>query len=53
MVSFIREQGPQARVRPDMRVVFFDDWEQPEQRLKGAAAILRSLVQLAAPAKAA
>ena len=38
LVAYIREQGPAARVRPDMKVVFFDDWEQPEQRLKGTAA---------------
>ncbi len=53
LVSFIREQGPQARVRPDMKVVFFEDWPTPEKRLKGAALILRRLVQLAQPAKAA
>ena len=40
----IREQGRGARVRPDMKVVFFDDWEEPEERLKGTTAILRSLV---------
>src|SRR5436309_382874 len=51
LVGFIREQGPAARVRPDMKVVFFDDWAEPEQRLKGTAAILRDLVRLAAPAK--
>jgi transcription-repair coupling factor (superfamily II helicase) len=53
LVAHIREQGPAARVRPDMRVVFFADWEQPEQRLRGTASILRSLVELAQPAKAA
>jgi transcription-repair coupling factor (superfamily II helicase) len=53
LVSFIRQQGPAARVRPDMKVVFFDDWESPEARLKGATAVLRSLVRLSAPAKAA
>src|SRR5205814_242997 len=53
LVAFIREQGPSARVRPDMKVVFFDDWERPLDRLKGAATILRSLVRLAQPAKAA
>jgi transcription-repair coupling factor (superfamily II helicase) len=53
LVGFIREQGPQARVRPDQRVVFFDDWEEPEERLRGTAAILRRLVNLARPAKAA
>ena len=53
LVAFIRQQGPSARVRPDMKVVFFDDWERPEERLKGATAILRDLARLAQPAKAA
>jgi transcription-repair coupling factor (superfamily II helicase) len=53
LISYIREQGSGARVRPDMKVVFFDDWETPEARLKGATAILRNLVGLAQRAKAA
>jgi len=53
LIRFIAEQGAAARVRPDMKVVFFDDWQKPEQRLKGVMAILRNLVRLAAPAKAA
>jgi transcription-repair coupling factor (superfamily II helicase) len=53
LVGFIRQQGPAARVRPDMKVVFFEDWEEPQQRLRGTATILRSLVELAQPAKAA
>jgi len=40
-------------VRPDMKVVFFDDWETPDARLKGATAILRALVSIAEQAKAA
>jgi transcription-repair coupling factor (superfamily II helicase) len=51
LIRFIGEQH--ARVRPDQKVVFFDDWETPEARLKGATQILRKLVQLAQPAKAA
>jgi transcription-repair coupling factor (superfamily II helicase) len=51
LVAFIREDG--ARVRPDQKVVFFHDWEAPERRLQGTAHILRRLVQLAQPAKAA
>ncbi len=51
LVAFIRDQG--ARVRPDQKVVFFDDWDEPEQRLRGTAQILRDLVRLAQPAKAA
>jgi len=53
LVAFIRELGPAARVRPDMKVVFFDDWENPDARLRGTAIILRNLVTLAQPAKAA
>jgi transcription-repair coupling factor (superfamily II helicase) len=53
LVAFIRDQGPGARVRPDMKVVFFDDWEDPKARLRGTSAILRNLVALAQPAKAA
>jgi transcription-repair coupling factor (superfamily II helicase) len=40
-------------VRPDMKVVFFDEWDSPPERLKGATDILRSLVAIAERAKAA
>jgi transcription-repair coupling factor (superfamily II helicase) len=53
LVAFIRDQGPAARVRPDMKVVFFQDWAQPEQRLRGTTLILRRLVSLAEQKKAA
>ncbi|MBV8835539.1 MAG: transcription-repair coupling factor, partial [Alphaproteobacteria bacterium] len=53
LVEYIREEGPAAKVRPDMRVVFFDDWESPEQRLKGTTLILRTLVAIAEKKKAA
>jgi transcription-repair coupling factor (superfamily II helicase) len=53
LVAFIRDQGPAARVRPDMKVVFFHDWPQPEQRLRGTTQILRRLVAIAEQKKAA
>jgi transcription-repair coupling factor (superfamily II helicase) len=53
LIRYISQQGSAARVRPDMKVVFFEDWETPEQRLKGATDILRRLVTLAERAKAA
>jgi transcription-repair coupling factor (superfamily II helicase) len=53
LVAYIREQGRAARVRPDMKVVLFEDWEQPEQRLRGTEKILRDLVRIAKRAKAA
>jgi transcription-repair coupling factor (superfamily II helicase) len=51
LITFIGEEG--ARVRPDQSVVFFEEWERPEDRLRGTRQILRKLVELAQPAKAA
>jgi transcription-repair coupling factor (superfamily II helicase) len=53
LIAYIHKQGREARVRPDMKVVFFADWEQPEDRLKGATRILRALVGIAERSKAA
>jgi transcription-repair coupling factor (superfamily II helicase) len=53
LIAFIREQGPAARVRPDQKVVLFENWERPQERLKGTAAVLRHLVRIAEQAKAA
>jgi transcription-repair coupling factor (superfamily II helicase) len=53
LISYIAKHPEGARVRPDMKVVFFDEWEKPEDRLKGAAGILRALVGIAAKAKKA
>jgi hypothetical protein len=36
-----------------MKLVLFDAWEEPSDRLKGATAILRRLVAIAQQAKAA
>jgi len=36
-----------------MKVVFFQDWETPEERLEGATIILRDLAALAEGRKAA
>jgi transcription-repair coupling factor (superfamily II helicase) len=59
LFAFIQAQGSGARLRSDpkdaknQQLVFFDDWERPEDRLKGTAAILRNLVSIAEQAKAA
>jgi transcription-repair coupling factor (superfamily II helicase) len=53
LVYFIRQHGQAARVRPDMKVVFFQEWETPEERLAGTAEILRQLANLAEDRKAA
>ncbi len=59
LIAYIREQGSGARMRSDpkdaknQQLVFFDDWERPEDRLKGTMAILRNLAGIAERAKAA
>ncbi|WP_420971548.1 transcription-repair coupling factor [Bradyrhizobium sp. B120] len=53
LVMFIRQHGQAAKVRPDMKVVFFQDWETPEERLAGTTEILRQLANLAESKKAA
>jgi transcription-repair coupling factor (superfamily II helicase) len=53
LIAFIRQQGRDAKVRPDMKLVLFDAWEEPSDRLKGTTAILRRLVAIAEQAKAA
>jgi transcription-repair coupling factor (superfamily II helicase) len=47
LIAFIRERGSEARVRPDQKVVFFEDWESPAERLKGTTGILRTLASIA------
>jgi len=47
LIAYIAKHPAGARVRPDMKVVFFDEWNSPVARLKGAAGILRALVSIA------
>jgi transcription-repair coupling factor (superfamily II helicase) len=47
LIAYIGKYPEGARVRPDMKVVFFEEWETPSQRLKGAAGILRALAGIA------
>jgi transcription-repair coupling factor (superfamily II helicase) len=53
LVAHVIEQGSLAKVRPDMSVVFIDDFETPEARLKGTQRLLRDLVRIAERKKAA
>jgi transcription-repair coupling factor (superfamily II helicase) len=47
LIRYIGKHPEGARVRPDMKVVFFDEWDSPKERLKGATGILRTLVGIA------
>ena len=52
LIRYIGQYGSLAKVRPDMRIVFIDDYEKPAQRLKASQALLRDLVRIAEEKKA-
>ncbi|MDF2115214.1 transcription-repair coupling factor [Roseiarcaceae bacterium H3SJ34-1] len=47
LVRYVAEQGRDAKVRPDMRIVFTRDFETAKERLEGTRLILRTLVSIA------
>lgn len=53
LVRFVAEQGSDAKVRPDMKLVFMRDFEEVGDRLEGTRQIMRTLVGLAEKKKAA
>lgn len=53
LVRFIGEQGSLAKVRPDMKIVIIRDFDELDERLKGATRILRDLTRIAETRKAA
>ncbi|MBU1173975.1 MAG: transcription-repair coupling factor [Alphaproteobacteria bacterium] len=47
LVALVSDPTQQVRLKPDQKLVFARNWPEPEQRLRGAAAILSRLVALA------
>jgi transcription-repair coupling factor (superfamily II helicase) len=47
LVAFINDEGPSAKVRGDMKVVFQREFPTPQLRLKGVKRLLGELVKLA------
>ena len=52
LVFYIKQYGNAAKVRPDMKVVFLQEWETSEERLDGTSEILRQLANIAEGKKA-
>ncbi|KAA6404742.1 transcription-repair coupling factor [Candidatus Tokpelaia sp.] len=48
LVKMIAEQGSMAKIRPDQSLVFSRNWEKPESRISGMAALAEKFVRLAA-----
>ncbi len=47
LVKLVSDPTQMVRLKPDQKLVFSRNWPEPEQRLRGAAAILTRLVSLA------
>ncbi|WP_374307460.1 transcription-repair coupling factor [Methylocella sp.] len=48
LVRYVAAQGIEAKVRPDMKIVFSRDFEKLDARLEGVRRIMRELVAIAA-----
>ena len=51
-MTYVAEQKSFAKVRPDMKVVFLRETDDPSRRLKVTTSILKDLVRLAEGKKA-
>ncbi|ESR26582.1 transcription-repair coupling factor [Lutibaculum baratangense] len=52
LVDFVSKEGRLAKVRPDHKIVLQRSWESPEERLRGAMQVMRTLAGLAQKAAA-
>ena len=46
-MKWIAANAPLAKVRPDQKVVWFNDWNDIVTRLKGTRELLQNLVKIA------
>jgi len=53
LLKWIASNAPLAKVRPDQKVVWFEDWGDISRRLKGSRELLQNLVKIAEGRRAA
>ena len=53
LIDFIRKEGKQVKLQPDHRLIYYANWETPEERLAGARDLLKRLVKIASAVKRA
>jgi transcription-repair coupling factor (superfamily II helicase) len=53
LIDFIRKEGKQVKLQPDHRLIYYANWETPEERLAGARDLLQRLVKIAGAVKQA
>jgi transcription-repair coupling factor (superfamily II helicase) len=47
LLKWIAMNAPLAKVRPDQKIVWFEDWDNIETRLRGTRELLKNLVKIA------
>jgi len=53
LIAFIREEGSGVKLQPDHRLIYYADWNTPQERLVGARDLLKRLVEIAGAVKQA
>jgi transcription-repair coupling factor (superfamily II helicase) len=53
LIAFIHEEGSGVKLRPDHKLVYYAEWDTPEERLHGSRDLLRELGTIAAKVKQA
>jgi transcription-repair coupling factor (superfamily II helicase) len=53
LIAFIREEGAGVKLQPDHRLIYYADWDTPEERLQGTRELLARLVEIAGQVKKA
>jgi len=53
LLAWIAANSPLAKIRPDQKIVWLEDWQDAGSRLVGARELLENLVRIAERAKAA
>jgi transcription-repair coupling factor (superfamily II helicase) len=53
LIDFIRDEGARVKLQPDHRLIYFANWQTPEERLAGARELLKRLVKIAGQVKQA
>ncbi len=53
LIAFIRDEGKAVKLQPDHRLIYYGNWQTPEERLEGARELLKRLVKIAQAVKRA
>ncbi len=53
LIAFIRDEGKKVKLQPDHRLIYYGNWQTPEERLAGARELLKRLVKIAGAVKRA